>query len=61
MGSVLLTASQTAANTWYPFSIPSGFLAAGTGVMRALQLIERASPTRVYKGQITYEYKIIYA
>ena len=61
MGSVLLTASQSAANTWYPFSIPSGFLAAGTGVMRALQLIERASPTRVYKGQITYEYKIIYA
>jgi hypothetical protein len=58
MGSVIALESQSSANTYYPFSITTGFATKAPGLMRALKLVNRNSDTRVYKGQVTYEYII---
>mgnify|MGYP003124102582 CR=1 FL=1 len=50
--------SQSSANTYYPFSITTGFATKAPGLMRALKLVNRNADIRVYKGQVTYEYII---
>lgn len=52
-------ASQSLANNYYPFAFTSGFQTPAAGLMRTLQLVDRAASTRVYKGQITIEYAIV--
>ncbi len=58
IGSVMSNPTQSSANTYYPFSITSGFASKAPGLMRALKLVNRNADLRVYKGQITYEYVI---
>ena len=52
-------AGQSLANNYYPFAFTSGFQTPASGLMRTLQLVDRAASTRVYKGQITIEYAIV--
>jgi hypothetical protein len=59
MATALGTINLASANTYYPFSFTSGFVAPAAGLMRTLQLVDRAGSTRVYKGQVTYEYAIV--